>query len=254
MSFVIFDVDKSLASIGGVNGVEQLSGVKPITINNGIDEIKSIFSKLFIKTTVQEDHPLFSSPIEREIFQMNDKCKELGIEGIVIDTLSHCFRQDMRLLEKANKTGQMEMKDWGKLERMYNDFISKLTSLPMWVIVNSHITYDKDGATGQFYYAPQVKGSTKDSLPEYFDCVFYTKTNKDKKIYTWQTVADSIKFGKDRLDVLDDYIAQDYSVVLQKYREGGVEYPKILTIGESGTGKTRALMTLKKVSPLKKAA
>ena len=246
MSFLIFDADKSLSSIGGYQGAEELSGVQPIPVNDGLATIKTVLSKVMQTKEVVINHPLLDTPMIQTVFQPNELCEKMRLEGLVIDSISHTFRQDMRLLEKANKSGQMEMKDWGKIERMYNDFVAKLASLPIWVIVNSHITYDKDGATGNFYFNPQVKGATKDFLAEYFDVVIYTKTNKDKKIYTWQTQADASKYAKDRLGRSDEYIPQDFNIIINAYKKENILNPKILVIGESGTGKTKALMSLSK--------
>ena len=119
--------------------------------------------------------------------------------------------------------------------------------MPVWIVVNAHITYDRNDL-GQFLFFPQLKGSTKDFIGEYFDCILYTRvTNANGRIqYLWQTKPDSQRFAKDRLDVLEHYIPQDFSLILHRYREKGIEYPKSLVIGESGTGKTRALLTLNK--------
>ncbi len=114
----------------------------------------------------------------------------------------------------------------------------------MWVIVNSHISYDKNDL-GQFLFYPQLKGSTKDFIGEYFDCILFTRIkNSNGKIqYLWQTKPDSQRFAKDRLDVLEEFIPQNLGAVINRYRQQGIE-PKILVVGESGTGKTRAIRSL----------
>ena len=242
MSFLIFDVDHSLASLGGMKIAEKIASIKPIPVNNGLNEIKDVIGKLFIKEEVDFEHPLLSEAIKQSEYKLSPTAQNYSLEGIVIDTISHLFRSDMRILESKNKSERLELFDWGKLERMYNQFISTLTKLPVWVVVNSHITYDKNDL-GQFLFNPQLKGSTKDFIGEYFDCILYTRvSNSNNKIqYMWQTRPDSQRFAKDRLDVLDPVMPQSLSVVIQKYREKGIQYPKILVIGESGTGKTRAL-------------
>lgn len=243
--FIIFDADNSLAAIGGIPGATQLSGTAPIRITSGIMQVSAYIGDLFQMVTSKEKHPMFERPIETTTLVAKQLAKDAQLKGIVIDTISHTFRQDMRILEKANKSTAMEMADWGKLERMYNGFIATLVSLPCWVIVNCHISYDKDQASGMFYYTPGLKGSTKDTLADYFDLALYTKASRDgKKRYTWQTSADSSKFAKDRLNVLEPIVEQDFSKILSVYREKGHPYPKILVCGESGTGKTKALSTI----------
>ena len=245
MSFLIFDVDHSLASIGGMKIAEKIASIKPIPINNGLNEVKDVLSRLFTKEDVDFEHPLLNESIKQSVYKTSPTAQTHSLEGIVIDTISHLFRTDMRLLESKNKSERLELMDWAKLERMYSQFISAITNLPVWVVVNSHITYDKNDL-GQFLFHPQLKGSTKDFIGEYFDCILYTRvSNSNNKIqYLWQTKPDSQRYAKDRLDVLDPMMDQNFSTIIQRYRDKGIQYPKILVIGESGTGKTRSLTTV----------
>ena len=174
MSFIIVDVDNSLASIGGDKAAEEISSFPPIRVTDGVAEVNCVIHQLFLKQQREYTHPLISQSIRHSIFEMNDKAKQFQVNGIVIDTISHLFRTDMRILESKNKSERLEIQDWGKLERMYNKLISNLIKLPVWVIVNSHITYDKNDL-GQMLFYPQLKGSTKDFIGEYFDCIFFTK-------------------------------------------------------------------------------
>jgi len=249
MSFLIFDVDHSLASVGGLEIAGRYSGIKPIQITNGLMEVREVVSKLFVREQVDYQHPLLTEKIKQSVYKLSSLANGYELEGIVIDTISHLFRTDMRILESRNKSERLELFDWAKLERMYNQFISSVVQLPVWVVVNSHIKYDKNDL-GQFLFHPQLKGSTKDSILEYFDCILFTRiTNSNNRIqYLWQTRPDSQRYAKDRLDVLDPVMPQDFSILLSRYREKGISNPKVLVIGESGTGKTRALMSVKSES------
>jgi hypothetical protein len=247
MSFLIFDVDHSLASIGGDLGAARVSAIQPIRVTNGSSQVMGILSSLFTRKEINYEHPLLSDGMKISLFDKSDLAKNNKLEGIVIDTVSHLFRTDMRILEAKNKSERIELQDWAKLERVYNKLIASLIQMPVWVIVNSHITYDKNDL-GQFRFFPQVKGSTKDFIGEYFDCILYTRvSNSGGRIqYLWQTKPDNQRFAKDRLDVLEQYIPQNFSLIIQKYKEKGIDHPKILVIGESGTGKTRSILTLNK--------
>jgi hypothetical protein len=246
MSFLIFDVDHSLASIGGVSAAEELCSIKPIQITGGLSEVRDVISKLFRKQHTDYQHPLLTDNIQHTRHKLSTTAEQYKLEGIVIDTISHLFLRDMRLLENKNKAERLDLQDWGKLERTYNQFISTLVQLPVWVVVNSHISYDKNDL-GQFLFKPQLKGATKDFIGEYFDCILYTRIRKtnNNTYYLWQTRPDTQRYAKDRLDVLDPIMPQDFSIILSRYREKGIQHPKILVIGESGTGKTRALLTAK---------
>jgi len=245
MSFLIFDVDHSLASIGGDKAAEEISSFAPIKVTDGIAGINTMIYRLFYKQDREYSHPLIPQSIKHSFFKLNDIAKRFQVSGLVVDTITHLFRQDLRLLESKNKSERMEIQDWGKLERMYNLLISDLIKLPVWVVVNSHISYDKNDL-GQFLFYPQLKGCTKDFIGEYFDCILFTRirSSNNKVEYAWQTKPDTQRFAKDRLDVLEPFIPQDLGLVISAYKQNGIAYPKILVIGESGTGKTRAIRTL----------
>jgi len=252
MSFLIFDIDHSLASIGGITAAEKLCSIRPIQITGGLSDLKDVISKLFKKEHVDYEHPLLSEKIKHSHYKLSSTANSFELDGIVIDTISHLFLRDMRILESKNKYERLDLQDWGILERTYNQFISTLIQLPVWVVVNSHISYDKNDL-GQFLFKPQLKGATKDFIGEYFDCILYTRIRNinNRTDYLWQTKPDTQRYAKDRLDVLDPLMPQDLSILLQKYNEKLIAHPKILTIGESGTGKTRAIMTANNKSTAK---
>jgi hypothetical protein len=243
--FILFDVDRSLASIGGDEGATALAGVPPVKITGGIAQIQLALEKLFVKKVVKTPHPIFEDPYVSTTYERSELCVKEGIEGIVIDTLSHSFRQDLRLLEGASTSKAMEMKDWGKIERMYGLFLETLKLLPVWAVVTCHADYDKDQATGIFRYMPNLKGATRGSVDDYFDVIAYNKVDKaGKKDFSWQTSPDPSRFAKDRRNLLQPAMKPDLSQVLQLYSDNGHPHVKILIVGESGTGKTRSLVTL----------
>ncbi len=247
MSYLIFDVDHSLASIGGDLAAAKVSSIKPIKVTNGSSQVTDVLSSLFVKKETDYEHPLLPKGIRKSFLVLSELAKTNNLEGILIDTISQLFRTDMRILETKNKSERLEILDWGKLERVYNSLIASLIQMPVWVIVNSHITYDKNDL-GQFRFFPQLKGAAKDFIGEYFDCILYTRiSNSNGRIqYQWQTKPDNQRFAKDRLDVLEQFIPQNFNLIINRYKQKGIKYPKILVIGESGTGKTRAILTLNK--------
>lgn len=254
--FLIFDSDKSLSSIGGPVEIQKVSGFPEIPVSGGIMQIATNIGielgqkidpkspTLFSKKEVKTVHPLFpNTTVPSVVYEPAELVKQNGITGIVIDTISHAFAQDMRILEGLRQNKQLEMQDWGKLERMYMGFLEGMKQLPCWVVVNCHSQYDKDQQAGTFYHAPMIKGSTRDNIRAFFDVVVFTKTSQDKKSYTWQTFADQSRFAKDRLGVLEPNMPQNFKTILERYNAKGYQ-PKILVIGESGTGKSKALTTI----------
>lgn len=254
---MIFDADRSLATLGSPRDIISLSGFPEVPVSLGLTQIAANLGidvgqgvkppTLFQKEIVKTKHPLFPNTEVPSInYNPSDLAKKEGITGVIIDTISHVFGQDMRILEAARNSKQLEMQDWGKLERMYLSFLEGIKHMPCWVIVNCHANYDKDQSTGSFYYAPMLKGVSRDRIREFFDVVVYTKTSSDKKSYSWQTFADTSRMAKDRISVLEPAMQQDFKTIIERYRAKGYQ-PKILVIGESGTGKTKALATLAKL-------
>ena len=254
MKVLVFDVDKSLSSIGGEADIlKATGGLEPFPIHGGVMQVKTLLSRLYERKVVEKEHPIFKYDILKVTeYIPTPLCVEMGLDGIVIDTISTLFVQDKRILEHAKGGGadaQLELQDWGKLERMYSQLMSMINGLPCFKIVTSHAAYDKNQATGAFHYHPDLAGSSKGTIQRYFDCIFYTKvqTALDKKrVYTWITQPENQKFAKDRLGKLKPAIAQDYIPVIQSYQEAGFNDCKILIVGESGTGKTHSLITLNK--------
>ena len=52
MSFLIFDVDHSLASIGGDLGAAKVSAIQPIRVTNGSSQVMGILSSLFTRKEI----------------------------------------------------------------------------------------------------------------------------------------------------------------------------------------------------------
>lgn len=259
MSFLIFDADRSLSTLGGAEVVKALTGGIPaIPVTEGFTSIRSVFAKLFQRQMVKVNHPL-AGEIEEETIVLNKAAQELGLQGIVIDTYTHAARMEMRLIagmsEKTKQPNAMELQHWGVFGTRNDVILTILKNLPIWVIVNAHLDYDKDGTTGQMMFLPQIGGSTKNIITQYFDCVFFTKVatasanGETSRKYLWEIAPSASKIAKDRLSILGvEPIEQSFDIVLKAYAEKGVVNPKIIVIGESGTGKTRALSTIKPIT------
>ena len=95
---------------------------------------------------------------------------------------------------------------------------------------------------------PYIDGSTKEDISKWFDFVFYTKTITDpdgKRKYVWVTSrTEMYDHAKDRTQLLQDEMEQDFTVVLKAARKRGFKGSRILIIGSPGSGKTYSLKTL----------
>ena len=254
--FLIFDADKSLTALGTQADIQTLSGFPEVPVTGGLEQLAPLIGvdigkgiskmPLFSKQVSQTQHPLFP---QTNVAMMNyvpsPLVQQNKIEGFVVDSISHIFGQDLRLIEAKNNSKKIEQQDWGTLERMYLTFFEAIKHIPSWVVVNCHTTYDK-GEDGKFYYYPLLKGQSKERIREFFDVVVYTKVSPDKKQYMWQTFADTSRMAKDRINVLDPTMPQELNTIISRYQAKGYQ-PKILVIGESGTGKTKSIASLAKL-------
>jgi len=170
LSYLICDVDRSLSTLGGDKGVTAISGVPPVPITKGVTQITNIMGRLFQEKVSKIEHPLFGTSTET-IIEAQPLAVKNDLRGIVIDTFSVAMKQEMRQIVGIDKASgrpkQPEMRDWGTLARVGEDFLLWLQKLPIWAVVNCHIDYDKDGTTGNFYWVPQISGGTKMELMKY---------------------------------------------------------------------------------------
>lgn len=247
MAKIIFDVDSSLASIGTKDEVVTMcGGFPPIPVTDGLQQVLDIIRDLFVTKVTVTKHPLIAANIQERIMEPSPLAKQHNVQAIIVDTISHLQRNDLRLLEEKRPNKQMEIQDWGVIERMYNLGFGIFKRLPIPVVVNSHTAMDKDNV-GNFFLNAALKGKAGDFINEYFDLVLYTHVSKSKdgkRVFSWLTKPDGMRKGKDRLNLLPDSVPQDFAPIFQKYAEAGYPNPKILVIGESGTGKTKALSTI----------
>ena len=94
---------------------------------------------------------------------------------------------------------------------------------------------------------PYIDGSTKEDISKWFDFVFYTKNVKNGTgtEYKWVTRRDEkYDHAKDRTNLLDDIIPQDFQLVMDAAKKKGFNGCKILIVGSPGSGKTWSLKTL----------
>lgn len=250
MKFALLDADRSLAAIGGKEEIVKLCGFPPVPINDGIEQVNRVMKRLLSEKKVVVEHPLFGKT-EETIYEPTALALKEQIVGVVADTISVAFDQTLHKMAQPLKEGdpprQIEMRDWGTIAKYGMDFLLTVQKSPFWVIANCHQGKEKDGQTGIIFWGPQIKGSTGDQLEKFFDVIVFTRVRVAKggtSSYYWQTRPDPQRNAKDRLNILDAEMPQDFKIIFNRYAAKGWTAPKILVIGESGTGKTTALRTI----------
>jgi hypothetical protein len=248
MKFLIFDVDRSLSSIGGEAAATKLSGFPPVQVTGGTKEFGQFMGQLFTKTETQVKHPLFDITGSLTVtYNLTPKATELGVQAIVLDTFSVLMEQDMFLLMAKGKTGRMDKQLYGELGENGSKLMHYVSKLPMTVIFLCHEGEPKETANGKIAIYPGIKGATKTECQRFFDVIMYIETRKDKagkRTLVWLTKGNEEKFAKERLNLLDEYAEPDLGKVIQTYQKAGIVHPKILLIGRSGLGKTFSMNTM----------
>ena len=256
MSILIFDADKSLSAIGGESQIIELFGLPPIKINKGLEEARKYLKGLIqIKKTISK-HPVFENlEFEEEHRLLSNNANKFNLNTLVFDTITAMGLQEREIIKRKRmkdipSLNVLDQQGWGMYADSMNSFIHNICSIEdAVIIVTAHIDPDKDHE-GYIIEFPALKGSAKTEAQKWFDVIVYTKIIKDKNKtkYYWITKGSDRKIAKDRKGVLDDVMPQDFSIILKKYQKAGIQYPKILVLGHSGTGKTYSLKTLKGVT------
>ena len=237
-----FDLEHGSQTIGGAKDINNLFGfpeLEPSTFGEFQDIIKQLYAPKKVESKVKIGDLEIKQTTRKVVPKSNTK-----IDGIIIDTVSELSKKYQRSL--INQEGLMQMKDWGKLKNTIDKLMDMLTMLPGILICNCHskIQHMDDGMK----LVPYIDGSSKEDISKWFDFVFYckAKTNmKGETEYLWRTArTEKYDNAKDRTQLLDAEIQQDYQLVFDAVNKKGWDGAKILCIGSPGSGKTYSLKTI----------
>mgnify|MGYP003641306095 CR=1 FL=1 len=249
MKTLYFDMEHGSQTLGGPEDIQEMFGY-PLLAPNTWDAFNAVLGKLYTKRKVQTTKRIGTMDILEESIQIIPR-ENTVVDALIIDTFSELSKKYMRSLVNE-RTGTMKLQDWGKLKNALDVLLEKITRIPGTVVCNVHAklqTID-DGSNK---ILPYIDGSTKEDISKWFDFVLYTKaiTKAAGTSYHWQTErTEMYDHAKDRTQMLEPLIPQDFQLILDAAHSRGFEGCKVLVIGSPGSGKTYALKTL--VSPPKK--
>jgi hypothetical protein len=264
MKTLIFDVDRSLASIGSYESIRKLLGISPLKINHGVSDVRGYLNRLLVAEIVRTKHEIFGEQ-EETVLSLNETARELNLGVLVVDTLSALGLQERGEIRKKNAPKKnnipqkpypsMKLQDWGTYGDTMNDFVYSIGNIPAAVIMNAHIDRDSTATDLGIVEYPALKGSAKNEIQKWFDVILYTAIDREKGRdgepvlrFVWHTKPFEGRNAKDRLGALPTIMDQDFAYVIEAYRAHGIFHPKILVLGESGTGKSYALKSLSKLN------
>ena len=238
---LLFDTEDGSKSLGGESSVQKMLGcppLKPDTWDSFIDTLK----QLYVDKTFKTEKKIAGIPI-METQQKKVLKDGVEIDGIIVDTFSELSKKFQRKLVGSKPA--MQMQDWGRLKMGLDGLLEKLMRIPGIIVLTCHTKIQNMDEGNE--EIPYIDGSTKDDISKWFDFVLYTFTRKvkGKEEYMWRTRHTSrYANAKDRTDLLDDEIPQDFQLVLDAARKKGFDNCKILILGKAGTGNTKTLSTL----------
>ena len=82
----------------------------------------------------------------------------------------------------TNKTGKMELQNYGDLARLLRDYIMMLRASGKFIIVTSHQAADRDEVTGALRYYLAIPGQSKETLGGLFTDVWATATRPGAQV------------------------------------------------------------------------
>ena len=265
MSWQLLDYDASTGSIGGWKGAEDKLGLRPFT-PTGVTSMKTpaksdirshgfswIYGNMFEPKQIVEEHPFFGeNPTGETVWVPKEAARKLNLDGIIIDSVSTMASQELDNI-KIRKYGSAEAKllqdDWGVFKSTMMRMWKTLKDTQVSVIGTCHVKRAKDD-NQRVVEEPDIAGSSATEMLRFFDAIIYTRIQKTKgggREYMWQLAPDERRYAKVRADVgveIPAMIPQDFGALFGIFEEIGIQFPKVLIIGESGTGKTRSLATL----------
>jgi hypothetical protein len=169
-----------------------------------------------------------------------------------VDTITTIGMQERLRLTKQNNAlknkeyAAMDQQDWGNYKNQTHKLLYFLCNAPLTVVVTAHIKTEVD-QMGNIKQLPAVQGTSSSEIMRWFDVIGYTSIVDGEYVFSIQN--DPRTITKDRLGIFKDKLldnATALSEIVAAYQEQGM-HPKILVLGESGTGKTSLLKSLSQI-------
>lgn len=250
MKALILDADKSLAALGGPDEIKEKFGFAPVVISGGLKQCNAIIKRIFERKKVNVEHDLFGDTgAVEEHLSLAEAPAQAGMEALIIDSLSVIGYQERHNIMKENRALTMDLQMWGIYGQRVIEFVHMLSRMDIPVVVTCHLDRSNDENGGPIE-VPGLKGGSKTEAARFFDVIAYTRVNRGRKgeaQFVWQVVSDGRRSqAKSRLRYPTEtgVIDQDFKTLIAHYKEQGIHAPKILVIGDAGSGKTTALGTL----------
>lgn len=242
MKVLYFDLEHGHQTLGSKEECQRIFGY-PVLSPSTWDQFQDVIGNIYTSKTEKIIQKIGSLEIPETRTSVVPK-NGTQVDAIVLDTFSELSKKYQRSL--TDKSGAMKLQGWGKLKNKLDSCLEFISRIPGTVVITCHAkTNTMDDGTTKIQ--PYIDGSTKEDISKWFDFVFYTKTIKtgNKRRFVWVTKRDEMyDHAKDRTNLLEDMIDQDFTSVMAAAKKKGFANTRILIIGSPGSGKTMSLKTL----------
>ena len=241
MNILYLDLERGSQTLGSEETIQKMFNF-PMLCPSSWDQFQSVMGQLYTQKTTEVTKMLGDLEIKEQKHTIVPK-NGTTVDALIIDTFSELSKKYMRSL--CGSDGKLKLQQWGQLKNKLDGALEFINRIPGVVICNCHsrVQTMDDGNK----VMPYIDGSTKEDISKWFDFVFYTKSVRNGKEieYKWVTRRDEkYDHAKDRTNLLDDLIPQDYQLVMDAAKKKGFNGCKILVVGSPGSGKTWSLRTL----------
>ena len=241
MNVLYLDLEHGSQTLGSEKAIEDMFSF-PVLSPSTWKQFQSLIGQLYTTKTTVKTKKIGDLEIKEESSTVVPK-NGTKIDAFVVDTFSELSKKYVR--ELSDNDGKLKLQGWGQLKNKLDGALEFISRIPGTVVLNCHAkvqTMDDGNKV-----IPFIDGSTKEDISKWFDFVFYTKNVKNGAgtEYKWVTRRDEkYDHAKDRTNLLDDIIPQDFQLVMNAAKERGFNGCKILIVGSPGSGKTWSLKTL----------
>jgi len=244
MKTLYVDLENGYKTLGSPEDIKKMFGYSKLSFETFTD-FGSFVKQLWTRQKIEKTIDIDGVKVKQESYEVLPR-NGTSVGCLVIDTASEMSKKYVRELKGNADT--LKLQQWGKLKDTMDSFFSFINSIPSNLIVNCHSKSEMDSENGVIRMLPYLDGSTKVDVGKWFDFVLYTKvvkTKSGKREYVWVTGRDEhYCHAKDRSQLLDSEIPQDYQLLVNASKKRGWDSFKALIIGEPGSGKTLSLKTL----------
>jgi hypothetical protein len=244
MKIMYFDFENGVKTIGSESYLQEKFGF-PVFNPDGWESFQDILGQIFKPVSVTKEIQIAKGITIKQNKREVIKRDGVDVDLMVVDTFTELVKKYQRSLSVG---GKMSFNKWGEVKSEVDLLLEYLNGFPISIICNVHTKPEKDDDSGIVEVLPAIEGTSRYDVSKWFDFVMYsdTRRNEDGSTEFVWVFGRNERYTqcKDRSQLLDKVIPQDYKILLNAAKEKGWESIKVLNIGKPGTGKTLSVDTL----------